>query len=222
VQGIYKIENLINGKCYVGQSVDIKKRWKQHKRTYYNSNLNKYNYPLYNSMRKHGIDNFEFSVLETVHFADDLTRREMYWYNKLKPKYNLEIPNKSHPSGMKSIVQIDINTGQKINEYDSITEAAKAVNGDTSSITKACKGKLFAISGYLWCYSDQFENWVMPEYKKMNIPVHQIDANTNDIIKTYFNARQATEETGVQFQNIQKVCSGKRNKAGGFVWRYAT
>ena len=173
-------------------------------------------------MRKHGIDNFEFSVLETVHFADDLTRREMYWYNKLKPKYNLEIPNKSHPSGMKSIVQIDINTGQKINEYDSITEAAKAVNGDTSSITKACKGKLFAISGYLWCYSNQFENWVMPEYKKMNIPVHQIDANTNDIIKTYFNARQATEETGVQFQNIQKVCSGKRNKAGGFVWRYAT
>ena len=30
--GIYKITNLINGKIYIGQSVDINKRWRQHKR----------------------------------------------------------------------------------------------------------------------------------------------------------------------------------------------
>ena len=30
--GIYKIENLINGKVYIGQSVDIKERWASHKR----------------------------------------------------------------------------------------------------------------------------------------------------------------------------------------------
>ena len=29
--GIYKIENKVNGKVYIGQSVNIKKRWKQHK-----------------------------------------------------------------------------------------------------------------------------------------------------------------------------------------------
>ena len=30
--GIYKIENLVNGKVYIGQSVDIYKRWIEHKR----------------------------------------------------------------------------------------------------------------------------------------------------------------------------------------------
>ena len=29
--GIYKIENKINKKIYVGQSINIEKRWKEHK-----------------------------------------------------------------------------------------------------------------------------------------------------------------------------------------------
>ena len=28
--GIYKIENLINGSIYIGQSIDIEKRWSTH------------------------------------------------------------------------------------------------------------------------------------------------------------------------------------------------
>ena len=28
--GIYKIENKVNGKVYIGQSIDIEKRWKNH------------------------------------------------------------------------------------------------------------------------------------------------------------------------------------------------
>lgn len=28
--GIYKIENLINHKIYIGQSIHIEKRWKEH------------------------------------------------------------------------------------------------------------------------------------------------------------------------------------------------
>ena len=30
--GIYKIENKVNGKIYIGQSVNIENRWKQHMR----------------------------------------------------------------------------------------------------------------------------------------------------------------------------------------------
>lgn len=58
--GIYKIVNKVNGKIYIGQSVDIKKRWKLHE---YNS---KYDYKknhLYSAIRKYGIDNFTFSVI---------------------------------------------------------------------------------------------------------------------------------------------------------------
>ena len=31
--GIYKIENLVNGKVYIGKSLDIYKRWNDHKWT---------------------------------------------------------------------------------------------------------------------------------------------------------------------------------------------
>ena len=30
--GIYKIENLVNGKIYIGQSQNIERRWREHKR----------------------------------------------------------------------------------------------------------------------------------------------------------------------------------------------
>ncbi len=36
--GIYKIENLINGKVYIGQSTDIKERWANHKRVIFENN----------------------------------------------------------------------------------------------------------------------------------------------------------------------------------------
>ena len=34
--GIYKIENLINGKVYIGQSINISERFTEHKREAFN------------------------------------------------------------------------------------------------------------------------------------------------------------------------------------------
>ena len=45
--GIYKITNMCNNKCYVGQSRNILKRWSNHKTIAYNKNEKGYNYPLY-------------------------------------------------------------------------------------------------------------------------------------------------------------------------------
>ena len=48
--GIYKIENLINGKVYIGQSVDIKGRWNENKLINSRASkeaLKKQKYPLY-------------------------------------------------------------------------------------------------------------------------------------------------------------------------------
>lgn len=48
--GFYKIENLINGKVYIGQSIDIKERWNDHKLINSRSSkeaLKKQKYPLY-------------------------------------------------------------------------------------------------------------------------------------------------------------------------------
>ena len=47
MMGIYKITNLINGQCYIGQSINIQKRWTAEKNTAFNENREDYNYPLF-------------------------------------------------------------------------------------------------------------------------------------------------------------------------------
>lgn len=76
--GIYKIENLINGKVYIGQSSDIYKRWYNHKRTSHTPTLEGYNYPLYKAFRKYGIENFNFEIIEKCS-EEELNEKEMYY-----------------------------------------------------------------------------------------------------------------------------------------------
>lgn len=76
--GIYKITNLINGNSYIGQSVNIFKRWQQEKEDSNNVNSHSYNYPLMRAFRKYGVDNFSFEILEECN-VEDLNEREMYW-----------------------------------------------------------------------------------------------------------------------------------------------
>ena len=61
--GIYKITNMVNGKVYIGQSVDIEKRWNEHKRDKDNKRYKEYNKPLYRAMRKYGLENFSFEII---------------------------------------------------------------------------------------------------------------------------------------------------------------
>lgn len=58
--GIYCITNLYNGKRYIGQSVDIERRWKQHKETEKKGSDMSL---IHKAMRKYGLNNFAFDIL---------------------------------------------------------------------------------------------------------------------------------------------------------------
>lgn len=79
--GIYKITNKINGKFYIGQSVDIDRRFMEHRTPHGTMNSIKL------AMRKYGMENFSFEVIEECS-EDKLNEREMYWIATLKPQYN--------------------------------------------------------------------------------------------------------------------------------------
>ena len=80
IQGIYKIINCINSKVYIGQSIEIEKRFKQHKINSKNNIL----YPLYNAIKCYGVDNFEFIIIEEVEDINKLDQREQYWMDHYK------------------------------------------------------------------------------------------------------------------------------------------
>jgi group I intron endonuclease len=61
IAGIYKITNRVNGKSYIGQSVNIYARWKVHKTGYAHGKSCR---RLHSAMKSYGIDKFSFEILE--------------------------------------------------------------------------------------------------------------------------------------------------------------
>ena len=81
--GIYMITNLTTKQAYIGQSVDIKERFRQHIKSGLSSTTttNK----LYQSMKQYGVDNFTFQILEEVP-RESLNEREAFWIDFYQTK----------------------------------------------------------------------------------------------------------------------------------------
>ena len=84
--GIYMIVNLVNGKKYVGSSVDIYNRLHEHLHNL--KNRKAHNVHLQASWDKYGEDKFIYSLLEYCNKSIQF-EREQYYIDVLKPEYNL-------------------------------------------------------------------------------------------------------------------------------------
>lgn len=82
--GIYKITNLENQKCYVGQAVNLADRWKQHIKRGVGADAPTRN-KLYPAMMAIGVENFSFEVIEECD-REQLDAREDYWQDYFKAK----------------------------------------------------------------------------------------------------------------------------------------
>ena len=82
--GIYKITNLENQMCYVGQAVDLAARWKQHIKRGIGAEPPTRN-KLYPAMLSIGVENFSFEIIEECS-REELDAREDYWQEYFKAK----------------------------------------------------------------------------------------------------------------------------------------
>ena len=88
---VYKITNKINNKSYIGITNDIIRRFSYHKRERNLETAKEYSKPLYAAIRKHGIVNFEFSILEEGLSLEDANRLEIH--------YIIEYSSLTHQNG---------------------------------------------------------------------------------------------------------------------------
>lgn len=126
--GIYKITSP-TGNIYIGQSVNIKYRWRQYRKLYNNIKNQRI---LYRSFVKYGVDNHTFEVIEECD-ANLLNDREYYWqehYNVLGNKgLNCVLVSDSN-----SLVAGGIKQGKLVFNtetgvfYSSVKEAAFSIN----------------------------------------------------------------------------------------------
>lgn len=126
--GIYTIKNKINGHIYVGQSIDIETRWKQHV-----SDLKKDRHhckPLQKEFGNFGIDSFEFSIVcELLPDSENLRKHEAVLIDELAPNnvlYNL-LTDRYRGSGVCSIViRVDVSDSEWLTKFAGELQTARA------------------------------------------------------------------------------------------------
>ena len=96
--GIYKIKNIINDDCYIGQSINLVSRKYNH---FWSLKSNKSRHPiLQNAFNKYGKDNFIFEVI-LICDQRNLTYYEQICVDNLNSKYNAITECVNSPIGVK-------------------------------------------------------------------------------------------------------------------------
>ena len=225
--GIYKITNKITGKTYVGQSIHIEQRWKEHLQGKGSKQLHK-------DILELGIENFIFEILELCE-KENLLEKEKFWvafYNSYNDGYN---ENEGGDNSIQAILATrkeihcyDLN-GKYITSYVSVAEAERQTKVPNSNISKAARGDGRAKAGeYQWSY-EKLE--CLPPYKRTCIiknprtvsnarKVKQFTLN-GEFIAEYDSIKQASEQTNTNYSSLGMACNKKRKTAGGFIWRFS-
>ena len=242
ISGIYKIENLVNGKIYVGQSVNIKKRWKDHK-YYLRHNLHQNRY-IQRAWNKQGEENYSFSIIEECD-KELLGEKESYYINLFKSNnfkfgYNCTSGGENYTltegtrkirvlanHNNKPILQIDLN-GNIINEWRGTSDIHRNLLYNTRNIRACCNnvyGRKTAL-GFIWIYKHNYnaELFNLKDYtvkNKNSKQVNQYDLEDNFII-SFESAREAERVTGIGYKMISRCCNGGRPYTHGFIWKFAS
>lgn len=103
--GIYRLYNLINGKSYVGQSVNIRSRWQGH---LCDLREGRHNRLLQADCDLHGINAFEFEILELLNSKDPniLSERELHWvryHRSTDPEHGYNLDEVGSCAGLETL-----------------------------------------------------------------------------------------------------------------------
>lgn len=162
---VYKITNQINGKCYIGSSIRVEERWRQHKNCAFNPNDRQYNYPLYQAFRKYGLDNFSFEIIKDD--FDSLEEMEKYeheaiiYYDSYIHGYNQTLSTDRNTLSKENLSKHVLKVSQKcakvdkdnniLEVYNSYHDAARknsfGKSDYASHVRRVCKGEMSDIHG---------------------------------------------------------------------------
>jgi group I intron endonuclease len=90
---VYKITNTVNGKIYIGKSVNPKARWAKHISSAKLKPTNQFFY-LQASINKYGKDYFTLDIIDECESAEKAYNREVYWishYNSNNRQYGMNL-----------------------------------------------------------------------------------------------------------------------------------
>lgn len=196
---IYCYTNKINGKKYVGQTKDERKRKYQHKGKQGCS-------VFHNAINKYGWDNFKYEVLSRKQYLNeedasfDLDLLEIYYIDKFD----------SYNNGYNSTYGGESNSG-----YKYTAEQRQKLVDIHKGKHKGNKNSFYGKN-----HTDITKDLIASHNPRIR-KVCQIEIGTDEIIKIWDRIKFASDELSIAATHITRVCKGKRKTAGGFKWKYA-
>lgn len=206
---IYKITNNINGKCYIGQTTDYKRRFQEHKQMGYGLEENKL---LYYAFKKYGIENFTFEVIEDKTL--DYNEREKYWiayYNSFEDGYNMIEGGEEPPLNIGINSPFVTHSEEQVNEIKRLLKETKIqykdiatmFNYDSSSIERINYGKLW-----------RDDNTVYPIRKETSRKYQEERALNiiHDLLNTDMTQKKIAEKYGCARTTVTAINQGVNYK----------
>lgn len=221
---IYAHTNKVNGKKYIGQTNNIKKRWCP---SHYKGCT-----AFYRSIQKYGWDNFTHQILIdnlTKEDADTLQEAYIKKYRTREPEFGYNIATGG--SGVGGMIRGNNPKAKKVicletqEIFDCGIDGAQKYNIDKANIYDCCKGKQQTAAGLHWSWYEEGKDYSKLAYnlkptKRFKTAVVQIETG-----KVFESATAAGIALGVNPKNpgsnITSCCRGKMQSAYGYHWKYA-
>lgn len=219
----------ITDKWYIGQTVNPEERFNKH--IYL---LKKDNTHFHNALRKYGLNNFVYCILEDNVLRENLNLKEIEWieyYDSFLNGYNLTIGG----DGINGVIQSK-DTRKRISESlkgkPTWNKGKHLSENHKKKISESNKGKPSWSKGKHGIFSEETLKKISESSKSRHgywagklgpnrRKVSKYDLNGN-YIQTYITIREAVKENPKSgSSNIGAVCKGLRKQAGGFIWKYA-
>ena len=246
---VYKITNQKNGMVYIGSSIEVERRWRQHKEASINEKDHHYNYPLMIAFREFGIANFTFEVIDTLPDYQAMIKAEHDWIvkeNCVKPNgYNQtdktdspmfdpvvvkKMSDTKREKYGKRVCEID-STKNILNIWNSLAEAGEDTGLDRFKISNVCNGTRLTTGNRIFRFLNDENKIIEPEVKVNQVQSNRITKSSKKVVKMSDNNEElqiydsialAAADNNCDASGISKVCNGRRNKCGGFKWKYQT
>jgi group I intron endonuclease len=228
--GIYRITNKVNNKFYIGQSIDVAYRIKQHTYEAYDPQNLAYDSPLHQDIRKYGWENFNAEVLLECD-KGELSQKEQELITAALVLSKDLVYNTRNDYISAKFAQFGLD-GRLIKIWHSTKELRESGFDEIGNITKACRGVIRTSVGYMWRFvqseveakglekelSAKGENKAGQHRK-----IIQYDLDTHALIQTFSSGRAAAMSLNKPSGTspILNTCKGKQRQAYGYGWAYA-
>ena len=244
---IYKITNQKNGMVYIGSSIEVERRWRQHKEASINENDHHYNYPLMIAFREFGIANFTFEVIDTLSTWEAMIEAEHNWivkencvrpngYNQTdktdSPMFDPAIAKKMSDTKRekygKRVCEID-SANNILAIWNSLAEAGEATGLDRFKISNVCSGTRLTTGNRIFRFLSEENEIIIPGVKVNQVQTNRITKTSrrvgaydkdNNLIQEFDSLQLAAQFCGGNSSTISAVCRGKRNSHKNYIWRY--